>query len=355
MALSEASTGRAITWNGLNELADSFARGLSSAGLVGGYRVLLAMTNRIEFVAAYLGTLRAGLIAVPVNPRSATGEMLRMITDSGARLVVADDTTITMVRAAVAGLGEAIAASEEGEGRHLVSPRIVTTSAVAEQGEWPWEEFLRHEGDVPVGRPDPEATAVLLYTSGTSGRPRAAMLSHRAMLANIDQTSRLDPPMIQGQDVVLGVLPLFHVYGLNAVLGQVMRRHARLVLVDQFDPEGVLDLIQDEAISVLPVAPVVFAHWMQTKGITDQLEPVRLVLSGSAPLAPELGSAFTARTGLPIYQGYGLTEASPVVTTTLSSSEPSPGSVGAALPGIEIKLVEESGLEPEGDDGGQIW
>ena len=104
---------------------------------------------------------------------------------------------------------------------------------------------------------------MLLYTSGTSGRPRAAMLSHRALLANIEQVAQVEPPMITGRDVVLGVLPLFHVYGLNAVLGQVLRQQARLVLVDGFDPEGSLDLIEDEAISVLPVAPPVFAYWMQ--------------------------------------------------------------------------------------------
>ena len=102
--------------------------------------------------------------------------------------------------------------------------------------------------------------------------------------------------MITGRDVVLGVLPLFHVYGLNAVLGQVLRQQARLVLVDGFEPEGSLDIIEDEAISVVPVAPPVFAYWMGVPGLEDRLGPVRLVLSGSAPLAPELTEAFTART-----------------------------------------------------------
>ena len=139
--------------------------------------------------------------------------------------------------------------------------------------------------------------------------------------------------MITGRDVVLGVLPLFHVYGLNAVLGQVLRQQARLVLVDGFDPEGSLDLIEDEAISVLPVAPPVFAYWMQLPGLEDRFGPVRLVLSGSAPLAPELTDAFTERTGVEIHQGYGLTEAAPVVTSTLCSENPTSRSVGAALPG----------------------
>ena len=203
-------------------------------------------------------------------------------------------------------------------------------------------------------RVDPESLAVLLYTSGTSGRPRAAMLSHRALLANIEQVAAVDPPMITGRDVVLGVLPLFHVYGLNAVLGQCVRQCARLVLVDGFDAEGSLDLIEDEAISVLPVAPPVFAYWMQVPGLEDRLGPVRLVLSGSAPLSPELTEAFSARTSVQIHQGYGLTEAAPVVTSTLCSKGSGPRSVGAALPGIEIRLVDDDGREPNDQDGGEI-
>ena len=160
--------------------------------------------------------------------------------------------------------------------------------------------------------------------------------------------------MITGQDVVMGVLPLFHVYGLNAVLGQVLRQHARLVLVNGFDPEGSLDLIEDEAISVVPVAPPVFAYWMQVPGLEDRLGPVRLVLSGSAPLSPELTDAFSSRTGVAVHQGYGLTEAAPVVTSTLCSKNPTPRSVGAALPGIEIRLVDETGREPADEDGGEI-
>ena len=109
--------------------------------------------------------------------------------------------------------------------------------------------------------PDPEKLAALLYTSGTSGRPRAAMLTHRALLANIDQVAEVEPPMIHGDDVVLGVLPLFHVYGLNAVLGSVLRHRAKLVLVEHFEPQATLDLIDDEACSVVPVAPPVFAYW----------------------------------------------------------------------------------------------
>ena len=117
-------------------------------------------------------------------------------------------------------------------------PRIVTVGTTLAPGERGWDQLVATKGRQGPVRVDPESLAVLLYTSGTSGRPRAAMLSHRALLANIEQVAQVDPPMITGRDVVLGVLPLFHVYGLNAVLGQVLRQQARLVLVDGFDAGG---------------------------------------------------------------------------------------------------------------------
>jgi long-chain acyl-CoA synthetase len=351
IALSEAATGRNVTWSVLDDLADRVAHGLSSAGMVAGYRVLIAATNRIEFVATYFGVLRARMVAVPINPRSATGEVVRMLVDSGARMVIADPTTVGTIRAAVVGVREALAAAGD---ESAVPPRVVAIGMPEEDGERTWDQLVSLTGDPAPGETDPESLGVLLYTSGTSGRPRAAMLSHRALLANIEQAAAVDPPMITGRDVVLGVLPLFHVYGLNGVLGQVVRQHARLVLVDGFDPEGTLDIIEDEAISVIPVAPPVFAYWMQVPGLEERLGPVRMILSGSAPLAPELTEAFTDRTGLAIHQGYGLTEAAPVVTSALCSKVPNPRSVGAPLPGVEIRLADEQGAEPEEDDSGEI-
>jgi long-chain acyl-CoA synthetase len=351
IALSEAASGRTVTWSGLEELVQRVVQGLSDAGMVAGYRVMVAAGNSVEFVAAYLGALRAGMVVVPVNPRSATGELIRVLADSGTRMVIADSSTIATVRAAVGGLGDALESVGMEPGAR---PRIVSVGTTLAPGERGWDQLVARLGRPTPARVDPETLAVLLYTSGTSGRPRAAMLSHRALLANIEQVAQVDPPMITGQDVVMGVLPLFHVYGLNAVLGQVLRQHARLVLVNGFDPEGSLDLIEDEAISVVPVAPPVFAYWMQVPGLEDRLGPVRLVLSGSAPLSPELTDGFSKRTGVAVHQGYGLTEAAPVVTSTLCSEHVSPRSVGAALPGIEIRLVDENGREPSDEDGGEI-
>ncbi len=355
IALVEATTGRRVTWRELDALVDAVAHGLSTAGMVAGHRVVLAVGNRIEFVAAYLGALRARLVAVPVNPRSATGELVRMIADSGARMVFADAETVETVRAAVGGLTEALEGADEETRARASRPRVVAIDAAAQPGEHAWSDLVAETGRPTPAPDDPEALAVLLYTSGTSGRPRAAMLSHRALLANIAQVAEIDPPMIHGNDVVFGVLPLFHVYGLNAVLGQLLCHRARMVLVEGFDPEGALDIIEDEAITVLPVAPPVFAYWRSVENLKDRLGPLRLALSGSAPLSVDLITWFTSSTDIEVHQGYGLTEASPVVTSTLCSKVMQPGSVGAALPGVEIRLVDEQGHEPEGDDPGEIW
>ncbi|MEP6815516.1 MAG: long-chain fatty acid--CoA ligase, partial [Marmoricola sp.] len=319
IALCEATTGRRVTWRELDALADAVAHGLSIAGMVGGHRVVIAVGNRIEFVAGYLGVLRARQVAVPVNPRSTTGELVRMIADSGARMVLADADTIDTVRIAVTGVAEALEGADEETRSRTFRPSIVAVGTPARAGELSWDDLVAVTGRPTPAPEDPEALAVLLYTSGTSGRPRAAMLSHRALLANIGQVAQVEPPMIHGNDVVFGVLPLFHVYGLNAVLGQLLRHQARMVLVESFHPEEALNIIEDEAITVLPVAPPVFAYWRTVDNLKDRIGPVRLALSGSAPLSVELVTWFTEATGIEVHQGYGLTEASPVVTSTLCS------------------------------------
>lgn len=325
---------RSMTWAELEDEVARLATGLGVAGVVGGQRVLLALGNRLELVTAYLGVLRAQAVAVPVNPRSTADELERMLEDSGARVALADADTADAVRDAASALPSA--------------PRVVVV------GEESFDELRHAPARAIPPLQDPEKLAALLYTSGTSGRPRAAMLTHRALLANVDQVAEVDPPMIRRDDVVLGVLPLFHVYGLNAVLGAVLRHRARLVVVERFEPVGTLATVVAEGCTVLPVAPPVFAYWEDVPDLAEHLGSVRLVLSGSAPLSAEAVERFRERTGVPVHQGYGLTEASPVVTSTLCSGSPRAGSVGAALPGVGLRLLDETGHEPEGDDPGEI-
>jgi long-chain acyl-CoA synthetase len=350
LAVVGVDDGRRVTWAELDELASRIAAGLERQGLVAGNRVVIATGNRIEFVALYFAVLRARLVAVPVNPRSATGELVRVVTDSGARLVVADAVTLDAARSVVAGVAGAV-----GSDASAIVPRVVALDHPPQDGETSYDDLAATEPDVLPVSVDPEALAVLLYTSGASGLPRAAMLTHRALLANVEQVARIRPAMVTGDDVVYGVLPLFHVYGLNAVLGQVVRQTATLVLADGFDPATSLRHIADHAATVVPIAPPVLAHWRRLPDLAASLSGVRMLLSGSAPLAPDLVDEFTAATGVEVHQGYGLTEAGPVVTSTIGGRGVKRGSVGVPIPGVHVRLVDEAGeAAVPGDDPGEI-
>ena len=354
LALIDTGTGARTTWLELDEAVSRVATGLGELGLVAGNRVVVSTANRTEFVTSYLAVLRAHLVAVPVNPRAATGELVRTVADCRARLVIADATTVTATRSVVHGLAEALRGADEELRARSVVPRVVVMDVPTEADEIPFDSLLSTEPrPLPTPR-DPESLAVLLYTSGTSAVPRAAMLSHRALLANIEQAAQVDPPMVSAPDVVYGVLPMFHVYGLNAVLGQVLHQQATLVVADGFEPQRALDDVARYGVTVLPVAPPVLAHWRSVEGLADRLAGVRTLMSGSAPLSAELMTEFSQRAGITVHQGYGLTEAAPVVTSTLCSARVKPGSVGAALPGVSLRLVDETGGTPEGEDPGEI-
>ncbi len=341
---------RALTWRELDDAVDGLARALSGRGLVAGQRVAIVMANRVDLPIAYFGVLRGGMIAVPMNPRSTTAEIGRMISDSVSRVVLCDEAGVGQVR-------DAITAFPDGERR----PAVVVDGVDTLDGETAFGAFLAEaSGTAPAAPVDPEAAAVILYTSGTSGRPRGATLSHRALLANIEQVASLEHLPVGPDDVVLGLLPLFHVYGLNAVLGQAVRQGAPVVMVDGFDPSGLLALIRSEGVTNLPLAPPVVAAWAGRPDLREQLSGVRTILSGAANLDPDLAEAFAESSGHWIEQGYGLTEASPVVAVTLASQRdlstpPKPGSVGHPLPGVEIKVAEGDGTPAAAGDPAQIW
>jgi long-chain acyl-CoA synthetase len=341
---------REMTWRELDEAADAVGRALSGRGLVAGQRVALVMANRVDLPVAYYGILRGGMVAVPINPRSTTREIGRMLVDSRARVVLCDETGVAQVREALAG------GAAEG---HSVD--VVVDGAEPGAGETAFGRFLDDAtGAEPVAPPDPEALAVVLYTSGTSGKPRGAMLTHRALVANVEQIARIDPPAMTRDDVCLGLLPMFHIYGLNCVLGEAVKQGATVLMVDGFDPVGLLEQIREEGVTNVPLAPPVVAAWAGREGLQGLFSSVSMVLSGASALDPELAAAFHASSGKHIEQGYGLTETAPVIATTLGSprppgTPPKPHSVGRPLPGIDLRIVEPSGADASPGDPAEIW
>ncbi|MDX6251592.1 MAG: long-chain acyl-CoA synthetase [Kribbellaceae bacterium] len=310
---------RRVTWNELDAAVDEAAEGYAAAGLVPGYRVVLLMANSIEFVTSYLGVLRAGLVAVPLNTGLTKGEIGTVIAHSGARLAVTDGDLADKV-----------------EGLRAVRPG----------------ELGGHAPLTP--QTDPETLAVLLYTSGTSGDPRAAMISHRALAANVKNLADLGEDRMGPEDVVLGVLPLFHAFGLNAVLGWAIATGAALILDRRFESTHTLDLIRQYGVTRLPLAPPALHALLARDDLKEALQTVKVVLTGASTLDRGLADRFELATGLFVHQGYGLTEASPGVTTTLGEDEPKPGSVGRPLPNVDLRIADERGEDVEGDDPGEI-
>lgn len=337
---------RSVTWREFDAAADAVARALSGRGLVAGQRVAVVMANRIDLPIAYYGILRGGMVAVPINPRSTTREIGRMLADSLARVVLCDEAGIAQVR-------EALTAD------HRVG--VVVDGAEPLVGETSFDSFLADAtGAAPAAPADREALAVVLYTSGTSGKPRGAMLTHRALIANTEQIAQLRPPAMTGDDICLGLLPMFHIYGLNCVLGQAVRQGATVVLVDGFDPDGVLELIVSEGITNLPLAPPVVAAWAGRDDLREKLAGVTRILSGAAALDVDLAESFRQSSGQQIEQGYGLTETAPVIATTHGSPRDADDhvkqrSVGRPLPGIELRIVEAGGADASPGDPAEIW
>jgi long-chain acyl-CoA synthetase len=200
-----------------------------------------------------------------------------------------------------------------------------------------------------------EELAVLIYTSGTSGRPKGAMLSHRALSANLDQCARIDPPVTTSDDVVLLVLPLFHIYGLNAALGAVAREGATGVLIERFDPVDTLEEIRRRHVTTVVGAPPMYVAWSMMSDLEEAFSSVRLALSGAAPLPSQVLQRVLQATGHHIFEGYGLTETAPVLTTTLMSEVAKHNSIGRPVPGVELELRDEQGQPVEEGDPGEIY
>lgn len=335
--------GAVTTWSQVDADVDAVATGLLSLGLEVGDRVGLQLGNTPEFPVAYFAVLRAGLVAVPLNPGYTRDELAHALGDSGARALVTAPSTAPTAQQ-VAGDLEAL--------QHLVVTGVDAAPAGAMTWDALWEAGAGSGQVAAVG--SGEDLAVVIYTSGTSGRPKGAMLPHRALLANLEQGRRIDPPVTMPDDVVLLVLPLFHIYGLNAALGAVAREAATGVLVERFDPVETLDEIRRSGVTSIVGAPPMYVAWSMLPDVGDAFSSVRVALSGAAPLPGPVLLRFLDITGHHVFEGYGMTETAPVLTSTLMSEVAKPFSIGRAVPGVELRLVDESGEPVEEGDPGEI-
>lgn len=344
LLLSKADTSSAALLGDAQEITfgalDSMSRRLAtrvqqSAG--SGDRVAIVAGNEPWFVASYLGVLAAGAVAVPLNPSSPAAELTTEMTTVGVGLVLATAPFADRARAAAAASSRA--------------PEVL----VLDSDERAIQAELEPAAIAEVGAED---VAVLLFTSGTGGPPKAAMLTHRCLAANIDQVQHHPGLALRADDVVLGVLPCFHVFGLNVVLGLALAAGRPVALADRLDPLGVIRRISSAGVTVIATVPAMYSAWLaldEADAAPDAFSGVRLAVSGAAALETDVAAGMRDRFGLSVHQGYGLTEASPIVATAAVDGREHPGSIGPPLEGVEVRLVDSDGEDALEGDPGEIW
>jgi long-chain acyl-CoA synthetase len=200
--------------------------------------------------------------------------------------------------------------------------------------------------------------AVLLFTSGTAGAPKPAILTHGSLRANLDQVQRHPGLALRADDVGLGLLPFFHVFGLNVTVGLPLAAGASIAMVERFDPAASLARVRDAAVTVIAGVPAVFSAWLdlpEARAPHAAFATVRMAVSGAAALPVEVAAAMHERFGVDVREGYGLTEASPIVATAALGGPARPGSIGPPLPGVDVRLIDHDGTDVLAGDPGEVW
>lgn len=336
------SRGRATSYGELRDQSERLRGGLVSAGIAPGDRVAIIAANNWYFVVSYLAVLGAGAVAVPLNPASPGPELAQQLAAIDAAAVFLGPTGC-----------RAFADIERGQ---VPSVHLV----VASPGGGPdiadavaFEDLLASE-PTPMIERDDDDLAVLMFTSGTAGYPKAAMISHGNLRSNLEQMQAQPHRSQTKDDVSFGVLPFFHIFGLNVALGLALYTGGALLAIERFDPESALDAVAKHGVTLIAGAPAMWTAWAQLPGApADAFATVRVAGSGASKLDPLIQDAMRERFGLEVSEGYGLTEASPVVANATGIPAPR-GSIGAPLPGVRIRLIDADGHDVLVGDAGEI-
>lgn len=357
--------GRRISFSQLDQLVDRFAAGLQRLGVVKGTPVSLHLPNCPQFVVAYYGIVRAGGVVVPHNPLYTEPEVAYQLRDSGAEVAI----TLTLFYPRVAS------AAKQAKVREVVFTGIhefmgpfarwLYPLKARREGQWvnvppragvrPFSELLRGGAPDPVAI-RPEDPAAYLYTGGTTGVPKAAVLTHRNLVANMLQAVSWDPQLRRGQEVALAVLPFFHSYGMTSVLNFSMWVGATVILVPRFDPKLVLEAVRRHRPTLFHGVPTMYIALLNTPELARvDFRSVRAGISGAMGLPLEVQRQWESVTGGRLVEGYGLTEASPVTHCNPLYGVRKPGSIGIPVSDTDARVVDpETGAPPPAGEVGEL-
>ena len=327
--------GRVLNYGEFDEAIARAAGFLAGQGVGAGDRVLILLENGLAAATLLFAATKLGAWAVPVNARLTGVEVAAIRNHARPRLSLY-----------TSGVSPEAAAHAQADGaRTAPAPDALGTAYRVEPGD-PKPE--------PPDRDDP--IAALLYTSGTTGAPKGVMLSHGNLLFVAGRTSWTKGSGLD--DRVYGVLPLSHVYGLSAVLMSTLYRGACLDLVPRFDAEAAARALAEDGITMFPGVPAIYAHLMslaQARGEALATPTLRYASVGGAPVDPALKAEVEAMFGIPLQNGYGLTETSPTVSVTRHETPCADDSTGQPLPGVELRVVDADGHALPANDVGELW
>ncbi|GAA3010524.1 long-chain fatty acid--CoA ligase [Streptosporangium longisporum] len=334
----------------VNTVANQVANLLVSRGIGRGDKVALACPNLPYFPFVYYGILKTGATVVPLNVLLQTREIAYHLEDSQAKALFCFEGTPELP------LGErGRAGFEASSAEHFFVLPATAFATESEHGETIWAALDGVPGEFETVATAPDDTAVILYTSGTTGQPKGAELSHQNMLLNAMISDEMFPRTENG-DVYLAVLPLFHSFGQTVVMNAGFRRRGTIVLMPRFEPGPALELMRAENVTLFAGVPTMY--WaMLTKIHADGDEvptSLRVAVAGGSSSPVEVLRDFEQTFGVGIYEGYGLSETSPVASFNQVGRPSKPGTVGTPIWGVEMRLIDADWKTIEGEGPGEI-
>jgi long-chain acyl-CoA synthetase len=334
--------GGQLTYAQLDQASDRIAAALAAAGVEPGDRVALQLPNIPQFLVSYFGILKAGAVVVPLNVLLRAPEIAFHLGDSGAKVLITWEGVLAEAAKGAEAAGiDALYAIGHAAGAAAALPfeRLLTSPAP------PHEIVMRQPTD----------TAVIVYTSGTTGRPKGAELTHIQLYMNADIPGRLFN--VQPDDIVITVLPMFHVFGLSSIVDICVRFGCTMSLVPRFTPAAVLTAIQRDRATIFEGVPTMFADLLACPDLDRyDLSSLRVAISGGASIPAPVLDAFEDRFGLVILEGYGMTETASTTTFNISADERRAYSVGKPIWGTQTQVWDSSGhpLPPGPEHVGEI-
>jgi long-chain acyl-CoA synthetase len=321
----------AVPYAALDGGSQRVAGMLKALGIEPGDRVGIMLPNTPHFPLAYYGALRLGAVVVPMNPLLSKREVAFYLEDSGAKLLMAWHG---FAEAAEGGVEQV-----DGAELLLVEPEDIARRVGAA------------EPLVEVAHKEPDDTAVVLYTSGTTGHPKGAELTHHSIGSNVQACLPLYKP--SEEDVLFGGLPFFHVFGQTCTLNVAVAAGAQVTLLPRFDPTTALEIIQRDKVTVFMGVPTMHGAVLHhPKREEYDTSSVRLFVSGGSALPVEVLRGVEKAFDAPILEGYGLSETSPVASFSRMELPKKAGSIGVAIDGVQLRLVDDEGTEvPTGEVG----